>query len=54
VLDHLKQRFPRSRDVELGTIQSALLKCAGPLAYLWSELLDNGLLDEEGVCGQCS
>ena len=47
VMDHLKQRFPRSRDIELGTIQSALLKCAGPLSCLWSELLDNNLLDEE-------
>ena len=47
VMDHLKQRFPRLRDFELGTIQSALLKCVGPLSCLWSELLDNNLLDEE-------
>ena len=39
VLDHLNQRFPRSRDAELGTIQAALLLCAGPLSCLWSELL---------------
>ena len=29
VMDHLKQRSPRSCGIELGTIQSALLKCAG-------------------------
>lgn len=47
VLDHLHQRFPKSRDAELGTIQSALLRAAGPLSCLWSELLDNDLLKEE-------
>ena len=49
VLDHLKQRFPKSRDLELGTIQSPLLKCAGPLSCLWSELLDNNLLRMKGL-----
>ena len=35
VLDHLKQRFPKSRDHELGTIQSALQRCAGvPLVFV--------------------
>ena len=49
VLDYLKQRFPKSHDLELGTIQSVLLKCAGPLSCLWSELLDNNLLEDEGA-----
>ena len=26
-----------------------LLKCAGPLSCLWSELLDNNLLEDEGA-----
>ena len=47
VLDHLNKRFPRSRDAELGTIQAALLRCAGPLSCLWSELIDNDLLKDE-------
>ena len=47
VLDHLNQRFPKLRDAELGTIQAALLRSAGPLSCLWSELLDNDLLKEE-------
>ena len=47
VLDHLKQRFPKSRDHELGTIQSALQRCAEPLSCLWSELIDNDLLRSE-------
>ena len=47
VLDHLKQRFPKSRDHELGTIQAALQRCAGPLSCLWSELIDNDLLKSE-------
>ena len=47
VVDHLNQRFPKSRDAELGTIQAALLRSAGPLSCLWSELLDNDLLKDE-------
>ena len=47
VQDHLKHRFPKSRDHELGTIQSALLRCTGPLTCLWSELIDNDLLKSE-------
>ena len=47
VQDHLKQRFPKSRDHELGAIQSALLRCTGPLTCLWSELIDNELLKSE-------
>ena len=47
VLDHLKQHFPKSHDLELGTIQAALQQCAGPLLCLWSELIDNDLLKSE-------
>ena len=47
VLDHLKQHFLKARDHELGTIQSALQRCAGPLSCLWSELIDNDLLKSE-------
>jgi len=47
VLDHLSQRFQKSRDAELGTIQVALLRSAGPLSCLWLELLDNDLLKDE-------
>ena len=47
VQDHLKQRFPKSRDHEPGAIQSALLRCTGPLTCLWSELIDNELLKSE-------
>ena len=31
MIDHPKQRFPKSRDSELGTVQAALLSAAGPL-----------------------
>ena len=44
VLDHLNQHFLKSRDHELGTIQTALQRCAGPLSCLWLELIDNNLL----------
>ena len=47
MLDHLKQRFPKSCDHELGTIQAALLRCTGPLSCLWAELIDNDLLKSE-------
>lgn len=47
VLDHLSNRFPQSRDNELGTIQKALLRVAGPLSCLWSELIDNDLVKDE-------
>ena len=49
MMDHLRQRFPRSRDGELGTVQAALLSAAGPFMYLWSNLLDNNLLADESV-----
>ena len=45
--DHLKECFPKSRDGELGIIQSALLSAVGPLTCLWSDLLDNNLLADE-------
>ena len=48
MLDHLKQKFPRSRGTELGTIQSTLLYAAGSLTCLWSDLLHNNLLAGEG------
>jgi len=38
---------PKSCDSKLGTIQAALLQCAGPLLCLWSELIDNDLLNNE-------
>ena len=47
--DHLKERFPKSPDIELGIIQSALLSVAGPLTCLWSDLLDNNLVANESV-----
>ena len=47
VMDHLRQRFPKSRDGELGTVQAALLSAAGQLTCLWSDLLDNNLLADE-------
>jgi len=47
VLNHLSQHFPKTRDAELGTIQAALLRSAGPLSCLWSELLDKDLLKDE-------
>ena len=46
ILDHLRQNFPKSRDSELGTIQSALISATGPLTCLWAELLDNNLLED--------
>ena len=46
-MDHLRQRFPKSRDGELGTVQAALLSTAGPLTCLWSDLLDNNLLADK-------
>ena len=49
MMDHLKHRYPKSRDAELGTIQSALLFVAGPLTCLWSDLLDNNLLADEAA-----
>ena len=49
MMDHLKHRYPKSRDAELGTIQSALLFAAGPLTCLWSDLLDNNLLADEAA-----
>ena len=47
--DHLRQRFPKSRDGELGTVQAALLSAAGLLTCLWSDLLDNNLLADESA-----
>ena len=49
MMDHLKHRYPKSRDAELGTIQAALLSAAGPLTCLWSDLLDNNLLANEAA-----
>ena len=46
-MDHLKHRYPKSRDAELGTIKSALLFVADPLTCLWSDLLNNNLLADE-------
>ena len=47
MMDHLRQLFPKSHDGELGTVQVALLSAAGPLTFLWSDLLDNNLLADE-------
>ena len=47
--DHLKERLPKSRDSELGIVQSALLSATGPLTCLWSDLLDNNLLADESA-----
>ena len=49
IMDHLRQRFPKSRDGELGTVQAALQSVAGPLMCLWSNLLDNNLLADKSV-----
>ena len=50
MLDHLKQNYPKSRDAELGTIQSALLSATGPLTCLWADIIDSELhTNEEGV-----
>ena len=46
ILDHLKQDFPMSCDLELGTIQSALISLTGPLTCLWAELLENSLSED--------
>jgi len=47
---HLKQNYPKSRDVELGTIQSALLSATGLLTCLWADIINNDLqADEEAV-----
>ena len=47
--DHLRQCFLKSHDGELGTVQAALLSAAGPLTFLWSDLLDNNLLADESA-----
>ena len=50
MLDHLKQNYPKLRDAELGTIQSALLSATGPLTCLWADIIDSELhTNEEGV-----
>jgi len=38
--------FPAREDGELIKVQSALLKTCGPIACLWSELIENGLLED--------
>jgi len=45
MLDYLKQRFPKSCDEKLGTVQSALLYA---VTCLWSDLLDNNCLNGKG------
>ena len=50
MLDHPKQNYPKSRDADLGTIQSALLSATGPLTCLWYDIIDSHLhTNEEGV-----
>ena len=44
--DYLKATFPRSNDVELMKVQSALLKVCGPMVCMWPELIDNNLLSD--------
>ena len=46
ILDHLRQDFPKLHDLELGTIQSALILVTGSLTCLWAALLDNNLLED--------
>ena len=49
MMDHLRQRFPKSPNSELGTVQAALLSAAGPLTCLWSDLLENNLLADDSA-----
>lgn len=46
IKDHLAARFPSREDGELSRVQSALLKTSGPIACLWSELIENGMLED--------
>ena len=46
ILDCLRQDFPRSCDLELGTIQFTLILETGLLTCLWAELLDNNHLED--------
>ena len=49
VKDYLKSRFPKQEDNDLGVLQSALLKVCGPMTCLWSDLIENNLLDDEAA-----
>ena len=49
MMDHLRRRFPKSCDSELGTVQAALLSVAGPLTCLWSDLLSKNLLADDSA-----
>ena len=46
IKDHLGARFPAREYGEFAKVQSALLKTCGPIACLWSELIENGLLED--------
>ena len=46
VKGYLKSRFPKQEDGELAKLQSAMLKICGPMTCLWSELIENDLLED--------
>ena len=46
VKDYLKSRFPKQEDGELMKVQSAMLKVCGPMTCMWSDLIEQDLLDD--------
>ena len=45
VKDYLKSRYPK-QDGELAKLQSAMLKACGPMTCMWSDLIEQNLLED--------